>query len=35
MRSGYFEQGEKVGKWTTCDSQGKVYKVTKMKVKAE
>ena len=35
LRSGYFERGEKVGEWTTYDSDGKVYKVTKMKVKAE
>jgi antitoxin component YwqK of YwqJK toxin-antitoxin module len=28
-RSGYFENGEPVGEWTTYDQQGKVYKVTK------
>jgi len=28
-RSGYFEKGESVGKWTTYDEEGKVYKVTK------
>jgi len=27
-RSGYFDQGEPVGVWTTYDTQGKVYKVT-------
>jgi antitoxin component YwqK of YwqJK toxin-antitoxin module len=28
-RSGYFDQGESVGEWTTYDDQGKIYKVTK------
>jgi antitoxin component YwqK of YwqJK toxin-antitoxin module len=28
-RSGYFENGESVGEWTTYDNEGKVYKVTK------
>jgi antitoxin component YwqK of YwqJK toxin-antitoxin module len=28
-RSGYFLKGEPVGEWTTYDSEGKVYKVTK------
>ncbi len=28
MRSGYFEHGKPVGKWTTYDTKGKVYKVT-------
>lgn len=28
-RSGYFENGEPVGEWTTYDQEGKVYKVTK------
>jgi uncharacterized protein YdhG (YjbR/CyaY superfamily) len=32
MRSGYFDNGKQVGEWTTYDKQGKVYKVTKMKV---
>jgi antitoxin component YwqK of YwqJK toxin-antitoxin module len=27
-RSGYFKKGEKVGKWITYDSNGKIYKVT-------
>jgi antitoxin component YwqK of YwqJK toxin-antitoxin module len=31
MRSGYFDKGKQVGEWTTYDSKGKVYKVTKMK----
>ena len=31
MRSGYFEKGKQVGEWTTYDSKGKVYKVTRMK----
>lgn len=30
-RSGYFEKGEPVGKWTTYDQNGKPYKVTKKK----
>ncbi len=34
MRSGYFEDGEQTGEWTTYDKKGKVYKVTKMKPKA-
>ena len=34
MRSGYFDDGEQVGEWTTYDKQGKVYKVTQMKAKA-
>ena len=33
LRSGSFENGEQVGEWTTYDRQGKVYKVTTMKVK--
>ena len=33
MRSGYFENGEQTGDWTTYDKAGKVYKVTKMKPK--
>lgn len=31
LRSGYFEHGEQVGKWTTYDSSGRVYKITRMK----
>jgi antitoxin component YwqK of YwqJK toxin-antitoxin module len=33
MRSGYFENGEQVGEWTTFDRNGKVVKVTTMKPK--
>ena len=33
MRSGYFEDGEQVGEWTTYDRKGKVVKVTQMKGK--
>lgn len=32
-RSGYFENGEPVGKWTTYDQIGAVYKVTQKSVK--
>jgi antitoxin component YwqK of YwqJK toxin-antitoxin module len=28
-RSGYFKKGQPSGEWTTYDSKGKVYKVTK------
>ncbi|MBL8904555.1 MAG: hypothetical protein KBF54_14100 [Rhizobiales bacterium] len=31
LRSGYFEAGAQVGKWTTYDKKGDVYKVTIMK----
>ena len=31
MRSGYFLDGIQVGKWTTYDKNGAVYKVTDMK----
>jgi len=31
MRSGYFDKGKQVGEWTTYDTKGEVYKVTKMK----
>jgi antitoxin component YwqK of YwqJK toxin-antitoxin module len=31
MRSGFFEKGLQVGKWTTYDRAGKVFKVTVMK----
>lgn len=33
LRSGYFENGEQIGEWTTYDENGEVYKVTKMKPK--
>ncbi len=35
MRSGYFEDGEQAGEWTTYDRKGKVVKVTQMKGKGE
>jgi antitoxin component YwqK of YwqJK toxin-antitoxin module len=35
MRSGYFENGEQVGDWTTYDKNGDVYKVTTMKSKPQ
>ena len=35
MRSGYFENGEQVGQWTTYDKNGEVYKVTTIKPKAK
>lgn len=28
MRSGYFRNGQQVGKWITYDKTGKIYKVT-------
>ena len=31
MRSGYLENDQQVGEWTTYDKSGNVYKVTKMK----
>jgi antitoxin component YwqK of YwqJK toxin-antitoxin module len=31
MRSGYFENGNQVGEWTTYDAKGKIVKVTKVK----
>lgn len=31
LRSGHFERGVQVGKWTTYDKAGKVYKVTTVK----
>ena len=34
MRSGFFEQGEQTGEWTTYDQSGAVYRVTIMKPKA-
>jgi len=33
LLSGYFENGEQAGEWTTYDKNGDVYKVTKMKPK--
>ena len=33
MRSGYFDQGEPVGEWTTYDQTGNVYKVTSKSAK--
>ena len=35
MRSGHFENGVQVGKWTTYDKTGAVYKVTIMKPRAQ
>ena len=35
LRSGYFDQGEQTGDWTTYDKMGHVYKVTSMKVKTK
>jgi antitoxin component YwqK of YwqJK toxin-antitoxin module len=31
MGSGYFENGKRVGEWTTYDARKKIVKVTKMK----
>jgi antitoxin component YwqK of YwqJK toxin-antitoxin module len=31
LRSGNFENGKPVGRWTTYDKQGEVYKTTRMK----
>ena len=28
MRSGYFKSGKQIGKWTTYNNKGQVYKVT-------
>lgn len=33
LRSGYFEDGQQVGDWTTYDKRGQVYKVTTIKPK--
>lgn len=33
MRSGYFENGEQTGEWTTYNKSGDVYKVTRIKPK--
>jgi antitoxin component YwqK of YwqJK toxin-antitoxin module len=35
MRSGTFENGEQVGEWTTYDREGRVFKVTTMRSKAQ
>lgn len=35
LRSGTFEDGQQVGEWTTYDREGKVYKVTVIKKRAE
>ena len=35
MRSGYFQNGEQTGEWTTYDKNGDVYKITTMKPKAK
>ena len=35
MRSGFLENGEQVGEWTTYDKHGAVYKVTRMKPKVK
>jgi antitoxin component YwqK of YwqJK toxin-antitoxin module len=32
-RSGYFNNGEPVGDWTTYDKQGNVYKVESKKIR--
>lgn len=29
LRSGHFDNGERVGEWTTYDAKGEVYKVTR------
>ena len=34
LRSGWFENGEQAGEWTTYDRDGEIYKVTRMKKKA-
>ncbi len=31
MRSGYLRKGKQIGRWTTYDKKGKVYKVTEIK----
>ncbi len=33
MRSGYFDQGQQVGEWTSYADDGRVVKVTQMKAK--
>lgn len=33
LRSGWFENGEQTGEWTTYDRAGRVYKVTTIKPK--
>jgi antitoxin component YwqK of YwqJK toxin-antitoxin module len=31
MRSGFFQEGEQIGEWTTYDRQGNVHKITTKK----
>ncbi len=31
MRSGYFDKGKQIGKWTTYDRKSKIYKITIIK----
>jgi antitoxin component YwqK of YwqJK toxin-antitoxin module len=31
LRSGSFDRGRQVGRWTTYDARGKAYKITRMK----
>jgi antitoxin component YwqK of YwqJK toxin-antitoxin module len=35
MRSGYFENGEQAGEWTTYDKHGNKHKVTIMRSKSK
>jgi antitoxin component YwqK of YwqJK toxin-antitoxin module len=35
MLSGYFQNGEQTGEWTTYDTNGDVYKITTMKPKTK
>jgi hypothetical protein len=35
LRSGWFENGQQVGEWTTYGRKGEVYKVTQVKPKAK
>ena len=35
MRSGSFDNGVQMGKWTTYDKDGKIFKVTTIKPKAK
>ena len=30
LRSGHFDNGERVGEWTTYDAKGEAYKVTRL-----
>lgn len=34
LRSGYLDNGEQIGEWTTYDAKGNVFKVTTIKPKA-